>query len=114
MRLPELCLLLGAHGVPHRLRRGHAFGQLLEELVEGLRVAGEHVPELRHELIERRVKVVARARRLFEHGVQHVVGVAHALHLFGVHVGERVGGALDEGVPSSAAMSRMSPSAAQT
>ncbi len=35
--------------------------------------------------------------------VQRVVGVAHALHLLGVHVGQGVGGALEEGVRHFAA-----------
>ena len=72
-------------------------GQLLEQLVEVLRVAGEHVAELGHELLEARVEVFA-LLALFEHAVERVVGVAHALHLLGAHVGERVRGALEERV----------------
>ena len=65
----QLGLLLGAHGVPHRLGGGHALGQLLQQLVEVLRVAREHVAELRHELLEAGVEVVA-ALALLEHGVR--------------------------------------------
>ena len=101
-QVAQLRLLLGAHGVPHRLGGGHALGQLLQQLVEVLRVAGEHVAELRHELLEARVEVVA-ALALLEHLVQRVVGVAHALHLLGVHVGQRVGGSLEERVRHLAA-----------
>ena len=100
--LAQLGLLLGAERVPHRLGGGHALGQLLEQLVEVLRVAREHVAVLRHELLEARVEVLA-ALALLEHLVQRVVGVAHPRHLLGVHVGERVGGALEEGVGHLAA-----------
>ncbi len=93
----QLRLLLGAHGVPHRLGGGHALRQLLQQLVEVLRVAGEHVAVLRHELLEAGVELVA-ALALLEHLVQRVVGVAHALHLLGVHVGQGVGGSLEERV----------------
>ena len=98
----QLSLLLGAERVPHRLGGRHALGQLLEQLVEVLRVAREHVAVLRHELLEAGVEVVA-ALALLEHRVQRVVGVAHARHLLGVHVGERVGGTLEEGVGHLAA-----------
>ena len=101
-QVAQLRLLLGAHGVPHRLGGGHALGQLLQQLVEVLRVAGEHVAELRHELLEAGVEVVA-VLALLQHGVQGVVGVAHALHLLAVHAGQRVGGTLEECVRHFAA-----------
>ena len=62
---------------------GHALGQLLEQLVEGLRVAGEHVAVLLHELLEARVERLA-PLALLEHLVEGVEGVAHARHLLGV------------------------------
>ena len=101
-QLAELGLLLGAERVPHRLGGRHALGQLLEQLVEGLRVAREHVAVLGHELLEARVELLA-ALALLEHLVERVVRVAHARHLLGVHVGERVGRPLEEGVGHLAA-----------
>ena len=68
-QIAQLRLLLGAHGVPHRLGGGHALGQLLQQLVEVLRVAGEHVAVLRHELLEAGVELVA-ALALLEHLVR--------------------------------------------
>ncbi len=95
--LAQLRLLFGAEAVPHRLGGRHALGQLLEQLVEVLRVAREHVPELLHELLEAGVEVLA-SLALLEHAVERVVGVAHARHFLGAHVGQRLGGALEERV----------------
>ncbi len=58
----QLRLLLGAERVPDRLGGGHALGQLLEQLVEVLRIAREHVAELLHELLEARVEVLTVSR----------------------------------------------------
>ena len=44
--LLQLRPLLGRHRVEHRLHRGHALGDLLEQLVEVLRVLREEVPVL--------------------------------------------------------------------
>ena len=53
--LLQLSPLLGRHRVEHRLHRRHALGQLLEQLVECLRVLREEVPVLLHELLEARI-----------------------------------------------------------
>ncbi len=55
----ELLALLGRQRAPHRLGRRHPLGQLLEQLVEGGRVAREHVAVLLHELLEGRVELLA-------------------------------------------------------
>ena len=95
--LAQLGLLLGAERVPHGLGGGHALGQLLEELVERLRVAREHVAVLLHELLEAGIELLP-AFALLEHLVEGVVGVPHARHLLGAHARERLGRALEEGV----------------
>ena len=51
-QLLQLRPLLGRHRVEHRLHRRHPPGELLEQLVERLRVLREEVPELLHELVE--------------------------------------------------------------
>ena len=53
--LLQLCPLLGCHRVEHRLCSRHALGHLLEQFLEALRVLGEEVAELVHELFEARV-----------------------------------------------------------
>ena len=72
----ELGPLLGRHRVPHGLGRGHPGRQLLEQLVEVGRVAGEQVAELLHERLERRVERLARLA-LLDHPVEGVEGLAH-------------------------------------
>ena len=50
--LLELRALLGAHGVEQLLHLRHRLRHLLEQLVEGLRIAGEEVAEAVHEPFE--------------------------------------------------------------
>ncbi len=72
------------------LNRGHLGRELFEQLVEGLRVAGEHVPELLHELLESRVDRFARLA-LLDHPVEGVERLPGPFHLLGVRVGQGLG-----------------------
>ncbi len=82
----------GRHRVHHRLRGGHALGHRLEQLVESLRVLGEEVAELLHELLELGIlAVVAPLDHLVERG-HHVL---HAGHVLGRHVLHALGHLID-------------------
>ena len=94
-QLAQLSLLLGAERVPHGLGGGHPLGKLLEQLVEVLGVAREHVAEALHELPEGRVQLLA-PLALFEHAIEGVIGVPHPRHLFGAHGRQRLGGTFEE------------------
>ena len=75
-QLLELGPLLRAHGVEQLLHGGHLAGHLLEQLVEGLGVAREHVAVAIHELLEHAVGVAPGGP-----GFQHLVEVVeHVLH----------------------------------
>ena len=84
----QLRPLLGGHRVPHGLGGGQPPGQLLQQLVEVGGVAGEQVPVLLHERLEARVDRLA-GLALFDHAVEGVEGVPHALELGRVGVGQR-------------------------
>jgi hypothetical protein len=88
--------LLGRHRVPHGLGCGHAGGQLLEQFVEGGRVAREQVAELLHERLEAGVDGLARLA-LLDHPVQRVERLPQMLQLCRVGVGQRVGHLLEVG-----------------
>ena len=76
----ELRALLGRHRVEHLLHRGHRPRHLLEQLVEGLGVAGEEVAVALHEAVE--VGLLA-ALTLLEHLVELGEHVLHPRHLLG-------------------------------
>ena len=84
-QLLQLGPLLGAHGVEQLLHGGHLAGHLLEQLVEVLGVAGEHVAVAVHELLEHAVGVAARGPG-FQHLVEVVEHVLHALQRLRRHV----------------------------
>ena len=86
----ELRPLLGRHRVEHRLHRGHALRHDLEQLVERLRVLGEEVAVAVHELLERRLRVLAPLAHL-EQLVELGEHVLHPLHVFGRDVLHRTG-----------------------
>ena len=79
----QLGTLLGGHRVQQLLHLRHRLRHLLEQLVEGLRVAGEEVAVLVHEALE--VGLFA-TLALLEHLVEVGEHVLHALHLLGRHV----------------------------
>ena len=93
----ELGPLFGRHRVPHGLGGGHPGGQLLEELVEVLRVAGEQVAELLHERLEAGVDRLARLA-LLDHPVEGVEGLAHVLELGRVRVRQGLGHLVEVGL----------------
>ena len=82
-QLLQLGPLLGRHRVEHRLHRRHLLGQLLEQLVEALRVLREEVPVLLHELLEARVLAPLAT---FEHLVERRHHVLHAGEVLGRHL----------------------------
>ena len=79
----QLGALLGGHRVQQLLHLRHRLRDLLEQLVEVLRVAGEEVAVAPHEALE--VGLLA-ALALLEHLVQLGEHVLHALHVLGRHV----------------------------
>ena len=68
-QLHQLLALLGGHRVEHPLRRGGALGERVDQLVDVLRVLGEEVAVLVHELAEVLVGVGA-GRVLLEQVVE--------------------------------------------
>ena len=105
----ELRPLLGRHRVPHGLGRRHAGGQLLEQLVEVLRVTREEVAELLHERLEARVDRLTRLA-LLDHAVERVEGLAHVLELGRVGIGQRLGHLVEVGPGTSSRRRSMSSS----
>ena len=79
----QLRALLGRHRVEQLLHLRHRLRHLLEQLVEGLRVAGEEVAVALHEAVE--VGLLA-ALALLEHLVELGEHVLHLRHALGRHV----------------------------
>ena len=82
-QLLELRALLGRHGVEHRLRGRHALRDVLEQLFDRLRILGEEVAVLLHEVLE---PGIFTALMLVDHLVERRQHLFHALHVFGRHV----------------------------
>ena len=76
----QLLALLGRHGVQHVLGGLHLARQLFHQLFERLRVLGEEVAELLHELLELLVLAVVVT---LNHFVQRLHHFFHARHVLG-------------------------------
>ena len=93
----QLGPLSGAHRRQHRRGCRHPLRELLEKLVEVLRVTGEQVAVLPHELLEARVERLPLAP-LLHHPVEGVEGVADVLALLGTRRGRRPGQLVEIGL----------------
>ena len=93
----QLGPLAGRHRREHRRGGRHPLRQLLEQLVEVLRVAGEQVAVLLHELLEARVERLA-GGSLLHHLVEGVEGVADVLALLGASRRRRSGDLVEVGL----------------
>ena len=83
----ELRALFGAHRVQCRLDRRHLGRELSQELVEVLRVTGEKIAELLHELLEARVQRFA-LLTLLDHPVEGVERLTDPFQVLGVGIGQ--------------------------
>ena len=88
--LLQLLTLAVGHGGEHRRGGGHPLGELLQQLVEVLRIAGEEVTELVHELLELGSRLLARLA-LLHHRVQPVECLPKPVPLLRPHARDGAG-----------------------